>query len=115
MAYSALSYTLFSLFHTFKKRFTFVTSSPTFPILVFHFAFYLSQICPQFLLFYQVYLHSTLSKIAFMPLDCLGDDNQNQVFAAGLKNCVFYRETFHENLRSLSRQPGVGSEKMQEF
>jgi hypothetical protein len=38
--------------------------------------------------FYLVYPPSTRSKISFILPGWMGDDNQNQIFAAGLKNCV---------------------------
>jgi len=57
--------------------------------------------------FYHVYPHSTRPKIAFILPEWMGDDNQNQIFAAGWKNCVFYRRAVQENLGRLSGQPGV--------
>jgi hypothetical protein len=32
----------------------------------------------------------------------MGDDNQNQIFAAGLENCVFYSGTLQGKLGGLS-------------
>jgi hypothetical protein len=37
----------------------------------------------------------------------MGDDNQNQIFSAGLKNCVFYRETSLENFLASQEWGGV--------
>jgi hypothetical protein len=31
----------------------------------------------------------------------MGDEKQNQIFAAGLKNCVFYRENVQENFEEV--------------
>lgn len=53
--------------------------------------------------FYPVYPHSTRPKIAFILPEWMGDDNQNQIFAAGWKNCVFYRRAVQENI---GRLPG---------
>jgi hypothetical protein len=41
-------------------------------------------------------------EIAFILLDWVGDDNQNQIFAAGLKNCVFYSGALQAKLGGLS-------------